>query len=140
MGIFNEIFRRLDTRIENRSWKLKIMAMAKVDQHFDLEFFMRSTDAGLYNVAREIFSYLKPLDLIKMEEIGKTNKTFEEFLKKENNFLWKKFETVTLLVVKKFTGTVIGEGGSKFRLMRDGFEVYVKIDSKRPGPFTYVTF
>ena len=70
--------------------------MAKVDQHFDLEFFMKSTDAGLYNVAREIFSYLKPLDLINMEEIGKTNKTFEEFLKKENDFLWKKFDRVTL--------------------------------------------
>ena len=91
------------------------MAMAKVDQHFDLEFFMRSTDVGLYNVAREIFSYLKPLDLIKMKKIGKTNKTFEEFLKKENNFLLKKFETVTLKVLKQYTGILIGKGGRMIR-------------------------
>ena len=89
--------------------------MAKVDQYFDLEFFMRSTDAGHYNVAREIFSYLKPADLINLEEIGKTNKTFKEFLRKENNFLWKKFETVTLKVLKKYTGMLIGTDGRTVR-------------------------
>merc|ERR1712156_555708 len=140
MGHFNVIFRRFDTRIENRSWKLKIMAMAKVDQHFDLEYLMKSTDAGLYNVAREIFSYLDPVDLMNLKEIGKTNKTFEEFLEKENNFLWKKFETVTLKVLKKYTGLLMGKHGQMVRQFRERWGVFVKIDSKRPGPFTYVTF
>merc|ERR1719192_2225972 len=77
----------------------------KENQHFDLEFFMRSTDVGLYNVAKEIFSYLDPEDLSNLMEIGKTNKTFNEFLKKEWDFLWKKFEEAKLKILE--TGQVI---------------------------------
>ena len=57
--------------------------MAKVDQYFDLEFFMRSTDVGLYSVAKEIFSYLNPGDFINLKKIGETNEMFKNFLKKE---------------------------------------------------------
>merc|ERR1719435_265163 len=84
--------------------KRKIMAMALGNQDFDLEFFMKSTDVGLYNIAREIFSYLDPVDLNNFWAIGKKNKMIDEFLKKEKNFLYEKFEKVTLKVWKKKTG------------------------------------
>ena len=67
------------------------MAMAKKEQYFDLEFFMKSSDVGLYNVAKEIFSHLNPRDL---EEMRKVNKTFYKFLKKEENFLWRWWQIV----------------------------------------------
>ena len=73
------------------------MAMAKEKQYFDLEFFMRSTDVGLYNVAKEIFSHLSARDLQKMRQM---NKTFYGFLKNEKDFLWNKFEKVTLKVLE----------------------------------------
>merc|ERR1712179_560484 len=102
---------------------------------------MKSTDVGLYNVAREIFSYLEPEDLMNLIEIGETNKTFEEFLKKENNFLRKKFETVTVKVLKKYTGMIIGQFGT-IRTRRIAWMkgVFVRIDCDKPGGFTYVTF
>merc|ERR1712105_539751 len=108
-------------------------------QDFDLEFFMRSTDVGLYNVAREIFSHLGSKDLVNLMKIGKTNKTFDEFLKNEKAFLWEKFEKVTLKVLKNLTGRFIGPGGQKLRLLREAFGVAVWIDSKKPGRFTFVT-
>merc|ERR1712156_406604 len=48
--------------------------------------------------------------------------------------------TVTLKVLKKYTGLLMGKHGQMVRQFRDGFKVYVKIDSQRPGRFTYVTF
>ena len=57
--------------------------MALEKQHFDLEFFMKSTDVGLYDVAKKIISHLDHEDLKNLWIIGKKNKTFEEFLKKE---------------------------------------------------------
>merc|ERR1719187_1147858 len=93
------------------------MAMLKEKQNFDLEFFMKSTDVGLYDVAKEIFSYLNPWDLQNMEEIGKKNKTFDKFLEREEDFLWKKFaknkwfkntvyEKATLKI--RYRGLVVG--------------------------------
>jgi len=87
--------------------------MALENQHFDLEFFMKSTDVGLYDVAKKIFSHLDPVDLANLGEIGKTNKTFDEFLKKERDFLWKKFEEATLKILK--TGQVIACIGGTHR-------------------------
>ena len=44
---------------------LNFQIMAKME-YFDLEYFLKSTDAGLYNIAKEIFSYLDPPDLVKI--------------------------------------------------------------------------
>ena len=74
------------------------MATALENKHFDLDFFMKSTDVGLYNVAKGIFSYMDPPDLANLRLIGKTNKTFDNFLKKEEDFLWNKFEEVTFKI------------------------------------------
>ena len=56
------------------------VVIPKENPHFDLEFFMTSTDVGLYNVAKEIFSYLDPSDLNNLRKIGRKNKVMEEFL------------------------------------------------------------
>merc|ERR1712083_1258862 len=98
----------LERSVGSRKTTRKIMAMALKNQHFDLEYFMKSTDVGLYNVAKEIFSYLDPPDLKNMEEIGKKNTTFEKFLNQERNFLYGKFEKVTLKIVKRKSGALIG--------------------------------
>lgn len=69
------------------------MASANEERYFDVEFFMKSTDVGLYNVTKNIFSYLSAFDL---KEMRKINKNFNEFLKNEEDFLTKKFEKVKL--------------------------------------------
>ena len=89
----------------------KIMATALENKHFDLEFFMKSTDVGLYKVAKGIFSYMNPPDLANVGLIGETNKTFDNFLKKEEDFLLKKFEEVTF----KIRSYEIGQGGETLR-------------------------
>merc|ERR1711890_11132 len=104
-GTFKSVERKFEIQ------KRKIMAMALQKQHFDLEFFMKSTDVGLYNVAKEIFSHLNPKDLNNLWKIGKKNKTFEEFLKKENDFLWKNFEKAALKFMKTESGEVMGPRG-----------------------------
>ena len=91
------------------------MATALENKHFDLEFFMKSTDVGLYNVAKKIFSYMDPPDLANLRLIGKTNKTFDNFLKKEEDFLWKKFEEVTFKIIINEIGQFIGHGGETLR-------------------------
>ena len=70
--------------------------MAQENQYFDLEFFMKHPDPGLYRIAKMIFSYLNARDLKNMTKIREKNKTFDDFLKKEEDSLWKKFEKVTL--------------------------------------------
>merc|ERR1712228_6292 len=102
----------------------KIMVMALKNQHFDLEYFMKSTDVGLYNVAKEIFSYLDPVDLKNMREIGKT---IDNFLKQERDFLYGKFEKVTLKIVKKKSGEIIGYKGETKRWTEDKFRVSLTI-------------
>ena len=61
--------------------------------NFDIEFFMKSTDVGLYNVAKKIFSCLSASDL---KNNRKVNRNFNEFLKKEEDFLTNRFEKVKL--------------------------------------------
>merc|ERR1712080_202298 len=127
-GTFESLERKFEIQ------KRKIMEMALEKQHFDLEFFMKSTDVGLYNVAKKIFSHLDPLDLNNLWEIGKKNKTFEEFLKKERNFLWEKFEKATLKILKTVIGYTISE-----RRLKNTPGVSVRILTKKPGPFSLVT-
>ena len=77
--------------------------MAQENQNcFDLQFFMESQDVGLYNIAKEIFSYLDPMDLNNMKKIGQTNKKFDSFLKKEEEYLNRKFEMVTLVIPRSY--------------------------------------
>jgi len=70
------------------------MAMVEENEYFDLEFFMQSTDVGLYNVALNIFSCLNARNLSNVMKIGEKNKTFHYFLKNEEDYLWEKFESV----------------------------------------------
>jgi len=127
--------------LENQDFDLerKIMAMALENQDFDLEFFMKSTDVDLYNIAREIFSYLDPVDLNNLWAIGKKNKMIHEFLKKEKNFLYEKFEKVTLKVWKKKTGQLIGPGGETRRMLENRHRVDFRIQTRMPGRFSNVT-
>ena len=55
----------------------------ELDDCFDLEFFIRNGDAGLYQIAIEIFSNLSLQELKKMREV---NKTIEKFIEKERIF------------------------------------------------------
>ena len=109
--------------------------MAKME-YFDLEFFLKSTDAGLYNIAKEIFSYLDPLDLVK---IGKVTKTFSEFTKNEKGYLWNKFERMSMKIPKKSTGLIIGCEGRQLDWIQSVFNVSLKINSTKKGPFTFVS-
>ena len=109
--------------------------MAK-KEYFDLEYFLTSTDAGLYNIAKEIFSYLDPSDLVK---IGKVTKTFSEFTKNEKDYLWNKFEKMSMKIPKKFTGLIIGTQGRELDFIQRVFNVSLKINSTKKGPFTFVS-
>jgi len=112
-------------------------------QHFDLEFFMSSTDVGLYKVAKEIFSYLDPTDLKNLRKVGRKNKTMDEFLNREQNFLWKKFEKVTLeipkKIMKKKTAELFDPDGKTRRMLEDNFKVSVWVYQKNPGLFAIVS-
>ena len=105
-------------------------------EYFDLEYFVTSTDAGLYNIAKEIFSYLHPSDLVK---IGKVTKTFSQFTKNEKDYLWNKFERFSMKIPKKSTGLIIGREGSQLDWIQNVFNVSLKINSTKKGPFTYVS-
>ena len=105
-------------------------------EYFDLEYFVTSTDAGLYNIAKEIFSYLDPSDLLK---IGKVTKTFSEFTKNEKDYLWDKFEKMSMKIPKKSTGLIIGTQGSELDFIQRVFNVSLKINSTKKGPFTFVS-
>ena len=116
--------------------------MAKME-YFDLEYFLTSTDAGLYNIAKEIFSYLDPPDLVK---IGKVTKNFSEFTKNEKDLLWNKFEKISMKIPKKsfWIKEVIGKKGSEaqnFELdfVQSVFNVSLKVSKKKKGPFTFVS-
>ena len=105
-------------------------------EYFDLEYFLKSTDTGLYNIAKEIFSYLDPSDLVK---IGKVTKTFSEFTKNEKDYLWNKFERMSMKIPKKSTGLIIGREGSQLDWIQSVFNVSLKINSTKKGPFTFVS-
>ena len=109
--------------------------MAK-KEYFDLEHFLTSTDAGLYNIAKEIFSYLNPPDLLK---IGKVTKTFADFTKNEKDYLWNKFEKIFMKIPKKSTGLIIGTQGSELDFIQSVFNVSLKVNQNRNGPFTFVS-
>ena len=115
--------------------KSKFQIMAKME-YFDLEYFVTSTDAGLYNIAKEIFSYLHPSDLVK---IRKVTKTFSEFTKNEKDYLWNKFERMSMKIAKKSTGLIIGREGSQLDWIQSVFNVSLKINSTKKGPFTFVS-
>ena len=67
----------------------------KKEEHFDIEYFMRSTDAGLNNVARKILTYAcrRPQDLVEFQRV---NKTFHEFINNEEEALLDKFDKVRI--------------------------------------------
>ena len=109
--------------------------MAKME-YFDLEYFVTSTDAGLYNIAKEIFSYLHPSDLVK---IRKVTKTFSEFTKNEKDYLWNKFERMSMKIPKKSTRLIIGREGSQLDWIQSVFNVSLKVNSTKKGPFTFVS-
>jgi len=117
----------------------KIMATTLENKYFDLEFFMKSSDVGLYNVAKKIFSYMDHPDLTNLSLIGKSNKTFDYFLKKEKDFLRKKFEKVTFKILKRETLQFIGLGGETRRRLENTFRVSIWINSERSGRFNFVT-
>ena len=104
--------------------------MAK-KEYFDLECFLTSTDAGLYREG-DLF----PSDLVK---IGKVTKTFSEFTKYEKNYLWNKFEKMSMKIPKKYTGLIIGKRGSELDFIQSVFNVSLKINSDKKGPFTFVS-
>ena len=101
-------------------------------EYFDLEYFLTSTDAGVYNIAKEIFSYLDPPDLVK---IGKVTKTFTEFMKDEKDYLWNKFEKISMKIPKKSTGLIIGREGSQLDFVERAFSVSLKVNQYSKGPF-----
>ena len=111
--------------------------MAKME-YFDLEYFLKSTDAGLYNIAKEIFSYLDPSDLVK---IGKVTKTFSEFTKNEKDYLWNKFEKISMKIPKNsfWIKEVIGKQGFELDFVQNVFNVSLKVFKKKKGPFTFVS-
>jgi len=120
---------------------LQSLALSTPKEHnqFDLGFFMSSTDVGLYNVAKKIFSYLDPTDLTTLRKIGRKNKLVDEFLNKEHEYLWKKFEMVTLKISKKKTAKVIGPDGGTRRMLQDVFKVSVWAFPKNPESFNIVS-
>ena len=103
--------------------------MAK-KEYFDLEYFLTSTDAGLYNIAKEIFSYLDPWDLV---QIGNVRKTFAEFTKNEKDYLWSKFEKRSMKIPKK----IIGREGIQLDFIERAFSVSLKVNQYRKDPFTF---
>ena len=107
--------------------------MAK-KEYFDLEYFLTSTDAGLYNIAKEIFSYLDPWDLV---QIGNLTKTFAEFTKNEKDYLWSKFEKRSMKIPKKSCGLIIGREGSQLDFIERAFSVSLKVNQYRKEPFTF---
>ena len=108
--------------------------MAKME-YFDLEYFVTSTDAGLYNIAKEIFSYLHPSDLVK---IGKVTKTFSEFTKNEKDYLWNKFEKMSMKITKNY-GKKLSTRGFEFDFIQSVFNVSLKVNQNKKGPFTFVS-
>ena len=112
------------------------MAMVLEKQYFDLEYFMQSTDAGCYHIAKEIFSYMDPIDLKNLMEIGKKNKTFFEFLKKEEDFLWNKFHEVKLELKRKtwmcdpwcvnYVEEMLNSRTDTQKALEDTYRVYVR--------------
>jgi len=115
------------------------VVIPKENPHFDLEFFMTSTDVGLYNVAKEIFSYLEPSDLNNLRKIGRKNKAMDEFLNNERKFLWERFEKVTLKIEKKKTDQLIGPKGKNLKKLEEIYKVSVWVYPKNPGRFTIVS-
>ena len=109
--------------------------MITENQHFDLQFFMKSTDAGLYNVALKIFSNLDAKDLKNLREIGNDNQNMKEFLDREQEFLWlpPKFETVPLKILKSRTSEVIGPHGETLEILEDIYRVAAWSSSTIPG-------
>jgi len=120
---------------------LQSLALSTPKEHnqFDLGFFMSSTDVGLYNVAKKIFSYLDPTDLTTLRKIGRKNKLVDEFLNKEHEYLWKKFEMVTLKISKEKTAKVIGPDGKTRKMLQDVFKVSVWAFPKNPESFNIVS-
>jgi len=114
------------------------MSTTEENQQFNLDFFIKSTDVGLYNVAKKIFSYLDPPDIKNFRKIGRKNKAIDEFLSKEQDFLWNKFEKVTLKTLKKDQVQVRGFSEKNCRMLEETHRVSVWIDSKKSGPFTFV--
>ena len=102
--------------------------MAK-KEYFDLEYFLTSTDAGLYNIAKEIFSYLDPWDLVQIENL---TKTFAEFTKNEKDYLWIKFEKRSMKILRKSSGLIIGREGSQLDFIERAFGVSLKVNWKDP--------
>jgi len=103
--------------------------LEKKEEHFDIEYFMRSTDAGLNNVARKILSYAcqRPQDLV---EFQKVNKTFHEFINNEEEALLDKFGKVVLRVHEKFTSRITGAQ----KYLEDSYEVSIKVHHKADAP------
>ena len=60
--------------------------MVLEQQYFDLEYFMQSTDAGCYHDAKEIFSYMDPIDLENLFKMGKRIKPSSNFSRKKRIF------------------------------------------------------
>ena len=116
---------------------LNFQIMAKME-YFDLEYFLKSTDAGLYNIAKEIFSYLDPPDLVK---IGKVTKKFSEFTKNEKDYLWNKFEKISMKIPKNsfWIKEVISKEGFELDFVQNVFNVSLKVFKKKKGPFTIVS-
>ena len=75
-------FARNDPSIDDTA--IMSFDLEKREERFDLEFFMKSTDVGLYNIAKKIFSSAcqQPRDLV---EFRKVNKTFQDFITGEED-------------------------------------------------------
>ena len=92
---------------EKRCPKTQKIKTALEKQHFDLEFFMKSTDAAM-SPRRYFHTRTHPVDLENLWEIGKKKKTFEEFLKKEKKFLWgRKLNELALKILKRQTAAFV---------------------------------
>ena len=116
---------RNESSIGNEDPAILCWELEKKEEHFDIEYFMKSTDVGLYNVAKKIFSYAcqRPRDLVGFQKV---NKTFNEFIKKEEDSLLNKFEKVNLFVDEKYISRIL----SAQKYLEDSYDVSVMIHPK----------
>ena len=116
---------RDESSIGNEDPAILCWELEKKEEHFDIEYFMKSTDVGLYNVAKKIFSYAcqRPRDLVGFQKV---NKTFNEFIKKEEDSLLNKFEKVNLFVDEKYMSRIL----SAQKYLEDSYDVSVMIHPK----------
>lgn len=70
------------------------------DYYFDFEFFITSGDAGLYQIAIEIFTNMSIKDLMTMRAV---NKTINAFIRKERSIFTRKIKKPILFRIENLT-------------------------------------